>query len=141
ELGKVEQRAQKILERRKTAVRLIDEAGRLGRHVEARQRRERKPRSVERLEKVVADRREDRGLEQIGRLSLFLRPLKVLVRLLDRTQRLLHLLGAPANLIVERDRRLEQRVGVRALIVGALDARDELGVDLLELGELATQLL
>ena len=140
ELGEVEQRAQEVLERRQAAVRLVDEARRLATHVEARQRREREPRGVQRLQQVVADRGQDGGLEEIGRLGLLLGA-RGLVRLLDRTQRLLHLLGAAAHLIVERDRGLEQRKGVRALVVGALDARDELGVDLLELGDLATQLV
>ena len=141
ELGEIEQRAQQVLERRQAAVRLIDEARGLPSDIEARQRREREPRGVQRLEKVVADRGEDGRFQQVGRIGLLLRPRQVLVRPLDRSQGLLHLSRAAANLIVERDRRLEQGVGVRALIVGAFDARDELGVDLLELGDLAPQLL
>jgi hypothetical protein len=88
----------------------------------------------------VADGGEDGGLEQAGGLRLLLGAHEVLVGALDRAQRLLHLLGAAADLVVERDRRLEQRVGARLLVVGALDARDQLGVDLLELGDLAPQI-
>ena len=141
ELGQIEQRAQEVIERREAPVRLIDEARGLPAHIKARQRRKCEPRGVQRLQKVMADRGEDRGFQEIGRLGLLLRPQQVFVRPLDRAQGLLHLLRAAADLIVERDRGLEQGVGVRALIVGAFDARDELGVDLLGLGDLAPQLL
>ena len=141
ELRQVEQSAQEILERRQAPVRLIDEARGLPAHVEAQERRQREPRRVQRLQEVVADRSQDGRFQQIGRLGLLLRPQQVLVRLFDGAQGLLQFLRAMANLVVEGDRGLEQRVGARALIVGAFDARDELGVDLLKLGDLAPQLL
>ena len=141
ELGKVEQRAQKLLERRKTPVRLVDEAARLRRHAEPVERRERQAGGVQRLQQVVADRGEDRGFEQVGGLGLLLGAAQVRVDRLDRAQGLLQLLGSAADLVVERDRRLEQRIGVRLPIVGALDPRDEFCVDLFELGDLAPQLV
>ena len=141
EFRQVEQCAQEILERRQAPVRLIDEARRPTAHVEAGERRQREPRRVQRLQEVVADRGEDGGLQQVGRFGLLLRSQELLVRLLDRAEGLLQFLRAAAHLIVEGDGGLEQRIGVRALVVGAFDARDELGVDLLKLGDLTPQLL
>ena len=141
ELGKVEQRAQKLFERRETPVGLVDQPGLLPPHVETVERRQREPGGVQRLQQVVADGGEHGGLEEVGGLRLLLGAEQILVGALDRAQRLLHLLRAAADLVVERDRGLEQRIGARLLVVGPLDPRDQLHVDLLELGDLAPELL
>ncbi len=87
----------------------------------------------------MADGGEDGGLEQVRGLRLLLGAAQVLVDQFDSAQRLLHLLGAAADLVVERDGGLEQRVSVGLLVVGPFDARDQTRVDLLELGDLPPQ--
>lgn len=134
ELGEIEQGADQVFERDQTAVDLIDQRAALRAGLHFAERGEREPGGVERLKQIMADRGGEGRFERAGGLGLRL-------RLFDRAHRLLQFLGAPADLMVERDRGLEQGKGVELAIHRALDPRHQCAVDFLQLDNLALEVV
>ena len=141
ELGDVENGLQQVLDRRQRVLDALGDAALMLVAVRLGERAGRQARGVQRLQQIVADGGEEACLETVGALGRIAGARQLVVGALQTGQRVGDLLGAHAHLAFERDRRLEQRIGVGLRVHRALDALHQGSIDLLQLVDAALQIL